>query len=166
MDFGYIDSSKYTGSITYTPVVSLASWPASGYWLFEWTGFAVGNNVFNTTGIQVLTDTGTNLVNLPESIAYDYYAQVNGSYMSNGGWTFPCTTTLPSFTFGVGKSRFTVGSKHMIFTGLDDGVNCIGAIQPVGEDNYAIFGVPWLNALFLVHDYGKKRLGFAARTST
>jgi len=165
MDFGFIDSSKYAGSIAYTPVATLASWPASGYWLFNWSGFAIGNHAFNSTSIQVLTDTGCNLINLPESITTSYYARVQGSYISDGGWTFPCTATLPTFTFGVGSSRFTVGAKHMIFTGLDDGINCIGAVQATGEDNFAIFGVPWINALFLVHDYGKKRIGFAARVS-
>lgn len=165
MDFGFIDSSKYVGSITYTPVVTYAAWPASGYWLFNWSGFAVGNRAFNASSHQILTDTGTNFIILPESIATTYYARVKGSYMSDGGWTFPCTTTLPTFTFGVGSSRFTVGAKHMIFIALDDGINCIGAIQPTGEDNFAIFGVPWINALYLVHDYGKKRIGFAARIS-
>jgi hypothetical protein len=165
MDFGFIDPSKYVGNIVYTPVTTLATWPGSGYWLFNWSGFAVGTRAFNSTSIQVLTDTGCNLINLPASIAASYYARVKGSYISDGGWTFPCAATLPTFTFGVGSSRFTVGAKHMIFTGLDDGINCIGAIQNTGEDSYAIFGVPWINALFLVHDYGRKRLGFAARVS-
>ncbi|TVY80436.1 hypothetical protein LSUE1_G006009 [Lachnellula suecica] len=165
MDFGFIDSSKYTGSIAYTPVATLASWPGSGYWLFNWSGFAIGTHAFNSTSIQILTDTGVNLINLPESIATSYYAQVKGSYMSDGGWAFPCAAILPTFTFGIGSSRFVVKAKHMIFVGLDDGTNCIGAIQPTDENSFAIFGVPWISALFLVHDYGKKRMGFAARVS-
>jgi hypothetical protein len=70
-----------------------------------------------------------------------------------------------NFYFWGWQLPFQSGAKHMIFTGLDDGINCIGAIQATGEDNFAIFGVPWISALFLVHDYGKKRMGFAARVS-
>lgn len=54
MDFGFIDSSKYIGSITYTPVVELPNPPATGFWTFRWTGFGIGTNAFNHTAIYVV----------------------------------------------------------------------------------------------------------------
>lgn len=167
IDFGLIDSSKYTGRIAYTPVVAVPTAPDTGYWAFTWTGFAIGSRPFNATVYNVLTDTGANLVLLPNSITMNFYSHVEGAYkQSDGSWCFPCSATLPSFTFGVGGSLAVVAAKHLIFSGLADGINCYGAIQATGESSYAYFGTPFLNALFVVHDYGGHRLGFAARTSS
>lgn len=167
MDFGYIDESKYTGNIAYTPVVEIPNAPATGFWSFTWSGFAIGSSKFNSSVVPVLTDTGGNLILLPQSIAQKYYSYVSGAYQqSDGSWCFPCSSALPSFTFGVGSFRAVVDSKHMVFAGLSDGVNCYGAIQLTDETGFAYFGTPFLDALFVVHDYGGHRLGFAARTST
>jgi aspergillopepsin I len=114
MDFGFIDSTKYTGSITYTPVVAIKNAPTSGLWSFVSTGYAIGTRTFNTTSIPVLTDTGGNIVLLPQSMTLNFYQRVSGSYQqSDGSWAFPCATTLPTFTFGVGSSRIVVQSKFM-----------------------------------------------------
>ncbi|RDL36595.1 Acid protease [Venustampulla echinocandica] len=164
IDFGFINPTKYTGSIAYTPVVPLNGWPQSGYWLFNWSGFAIGTRNFNSTELQVLTDSGCNIVLLPQSISHNYYSRVQGAFQqSNGFWAFPCAATLPSFTFGVGSTRIVMGAKHMIYIALDDGINCLGAIQDTAENSYAIIGSPWFEGLFVVHDYGGNRIGFAAR---
>ncbi|CAG8973816.1 hypothetical protein HYALB_00005561 [Hymenoscyphus albidus] len=166
IDFGVIDKSKYTGNIIWTPVVPTPGWAASGYWLFEWSGWAIGRGAYNRTTNLVLTDSGTNLTLLPLSMAKKYYAQVAGAYqLSTGFWTFPCASTLPSFTFGIGAARVTIQPKNMVFLELDDNVMCLGAIQNTEEDGFVLLGTPWLEGLFLVHDYGRKRLGFAARTN-
>ena len=112
MDFGFIDSTKYTGSIAYTSVQQVPNAPATGYWSFFWTGFAIGSHAYNTTVFPVLTDTGGNLVLLPDSVIRKYYADVKGSYQqSDGSWCFPCKSTLPTFTFGVGNRKIVVPSK-------------------------------------------------------
>ncbi|KAG9231764.1 aspartic peptidase domain-containing protein [Amylocarpus encephaloides] len=165
MDFGTIDAKKYTGSLVYTPVVPLPGWAESGYWLVNWSGFSIGKGSFNSTVHQVFVDSGCNLVLLPTSIARKYYAQIRGSWQqTNGFWMFPCAATTPTFTFGLGTSRITIPSNHMVFQVVDGG-NCLGAVQEIEEDSYVLIGVPWLEALFVVHDYGAKRLGFALRPS-
>lgn len=112
MDFGFIDATKYTGSIAYTPVQTVPNAPAPGYWSFFWTGFAIGSRTFNTTAFPVLTDTGGNVVLLPDSVIRKYYADVQGSYQqSDGSWCFPCKSALPTFTFGVGNRKIVVPSK-------------------------------------------------------
>jgi len=45
-----------------------------------------------------------------------------------------------------------------------DKINCYGAMQATSDSQFAYFGTPFMNALFVVHDYGAKRLGFAQRT--
>lgn len=46
-DFGYIDESKYTGSITYTDVDS-----SDGYWMFTATGYGVGDGEADSTPLR------------------------------------------------------------------------------------------------------------------
>ena len=62
-----------------------------------------------------LTDTGTTLLYLPQTVVTAYYNQVPGaSYNSNqGGYTFPCSTTLPSITLGLGSYRAVVPGSYI-----------------------------------------------------
>ncbi|KAF8852388.1 hypothetical protein BDZ45DRAFT_110819 [Acephala macrosclerotiorum] len=77
-----------------------------------------------------MTDTGGNISQLPQSIPKKYYAQAEGEYQqSDGGWNFPCASTLPNITFGVGTSHIVMAEKNFIFNPLADGINCYGAIQ-------------------------------------
>ena len=134
---------------------------------FNWSGFAIGSHAFNASVVPVLTDTGGNLVLLPQSIIDKFYSYVKGAYhRSDGSWCFPCSSTLPTFTIGIGDSRVVVAAKHMVFAGLADGINCYGAVQATGESSYAYFGTPFLDALFVVHDFGGHQLGFAQRSSS
>lgn len=166
MDFGVINSTKYTGSISYASVVDVPGQPVPSLWSFYSSGFAVGSSTFNSTSIPVITDTGSTLSLLPASITTKYYAQVTGSYkQSDGTWAFPCTATLPNFTFGVGTGRIVVIGHLLIFSTLSDGVNCMGAIQATTETGYAMFATPFFNSLFVVHDLGNTKIGFAARAS-
>jgi Eukaryotic aspartyl protease len=48
-DFGTIDSSKYTGSITYTNVNT-----ANGFWEFTGSGYAVGTGAFHSSSIDAM----------------------------------------------------------------------------------------------------------------
>lgn len=73
-DFGVIDSSKYTGSITYVDVDS-----SQGFWGFTGTGYAVGSGSFKSSSIDTIADTGTTLIYAPDAVVKAYYAQVSGS---------------------------------------------------------------------------------------
>lgn len=46
MDFGFINSSKYIGNISYSPVTIIPG-SGGGFWACNWTGFAIGNQKFN-----------------------------------------------------------------------------------------------------------------------
>jgi aspergillopepsin I len=115
-----------------------------------------------------MADTGGTIMNMPRSITKSYFGQVKGAVAaSDGTWSFPCTSELPSFTFGVGKSgRTLILGKHMAFGVLSDGVHCLGVIQEVDENGYIYITIPFLTALFVVHDYGAMQMGFANRILT
>ena len=109
-NFGYIDSSEYTGDITYTAVNT-----ANGFWEFTGSGYAVGSGSFVTSSIDAIADTGTTLLYLPAAAVEAYYAKVSGATNSEeeGGYIFPCTATLPSITLGIGAYRAVVPGSYI-----------------------------------------------------
>lgn len=73
-DFGFIDDSKYTGSITYVSVDD-----SNGFWEFTSSGYAVGSGTFKKTSIDAIADTGTTLIYVPDTVVDAYYDQVDGA---------------------------------------------------------------------------------------
>ncbi|KAI1371131.1 endothiapepsin [Hypoxylon crocopeplum] len=161
-DFGVIDESKYTGSITYTDVDS-----SEGFWMFTSSGYGVGNTSFRSSSIQGIADTGTTLALLPDSVVTAYYRQVSGAKLDNqqGGYTFPCSASLPDFVFGVESSKVTIPGEFVNYAPVDDST-CFGGIQSDEGIGFSIFGDVALKAAFVVFDTteGSPRLGFAKKT--
>ena len=161
-NFGFIDSSAYKGNITYTSVST-----AQGFWEFTSTGYAVGSGSFTSTSIDAIADTGTTLLYIPAVAAKAYWAKVSGSKNSNaaGGYVYPCSATLPSFTFGVGLARFVIPGEYMNFGPVSSGSStCFGGIQSSSGIGINIFGDVALKAAFVVFDGSSTpRLGFASK---
>ncbi|KAL8692139.1 MAG: hypothetical protein Q9218_002781 [Villophora microphyllina] len=108
--FGYIDSAQHSGAITYVPVNS-----ANGFWEFTSNGYAVGTGAFVSLSIDSIADTGTTLLYLPSSVVTAYYAKVPGAKYNSaqGGYTYACSTTLPSITLGIGSYRAVVPGSYI-----------------------------------------------------
>ncbi|KAG8159395.1 hypothetical protein KVR01_011056 [Diaporthe batatas] len=162
-NFGFIDDSAHTGSITYTSVST-----RQGFWEFVSTGYSVGSASFVSTSIDGIADTGTTLLYLPTSIVSAYYKQISGSQNSNtyGGYVFPCSATPPSFTFGVGSARITIPGKVINYGAVSTGSStCFGGIQSSSGIGINIFGDVALKAALVVFDGSSTpRLGFAPKT--
>lgn len=117
-NFGFIDNSKYTGSITYVPVDS-----SRGFWEFTSSGYSVGSNgSFKPVSIDAIADTGTSLLYLPYAVVQDYYGAVpSASYSSSqGGYTFPCGTSLPSISLGIGAYQASIPGSFINYAPTDD----------------------------------------------
>ncbi|RMZ78206.1 hypothetical protein DV738_g4008, partial [Chaetothyriales sp. CBS 135597] len=161
-DFGYIDSNKYTGSITYTSVDS-----SDGFWAFTSSGYAVGSGSFTRTSYSGIADTGTTLLLLPDSVVNAYYARVSGAQdsSSEGGYVFPCSASLPDFVVGIGSSRFTIPGSYINYAPTDSsGRTCFGGLQSDAGIGLAIYGDIFLKAVFAVFDNDNLRLGIAAKS--
>lgn len=105
-EFGNIDSSKFSGSLTYTPVDT-----SQGFWQFTSDRFSVnGQEQRNPGASPAIADTGTSLMLVDDAVAQAYYSQVDGAQNDPnvGGYTFPCSSTLPDFAVGVGSSYMAV----------------------------------------------------------
>ncbi|KAJ3491557.1 hypothetical protein NLG97_g5570 [Lecanicillium saksenae] len=155
-NFGYIDSSQYSGSITYTSVSN-----DGGHWGWDSTGYGIGSGSFRNTRIHGIADTGTSLLLFPDSIVKAYYGQVSGSQKANDGYKFDCDTDLPDFVIGVESSRLVIPGGFMSYGYYNpDDNTCFGGIQS-NNGGATIFGDTALKAALVVFDVGKNRLGWA-----
>lgn len=161
-DFGFINSSLYTGSITYVPVNT-----NPGYWTWTSSGYAVGTASFTSSSLTGIADTGTTLLYLPLTIVKAYYAKVSGSSNSNtyGGYVFPCSATLPTFTFGVGSARITIPANYLNYGPVSTGSStCFGGLQDSSDIGINIFGDVALKSAFVVFNGASSpTLGWATK---
>ncbi|KAI1266949.1 secreted aspartic proteinase precursor [Xylariaceae sp. FL1019] len=161
-DFGYIDSTKYTGSLTYISVTS-----RQGFWESTYSGYAIGSATFKSTSIDAIADTGTTLAYLPASVVSAYYAQVSGAKndASEGGYVFSCSATLPSFTIGVGSARIVIPAKYINYGPVEEGSStCFGGIQSSADIGINILGDVALKSAYVVFDTSTPRIGWASKT--
>lgn len=152
-DFGYIDNTKYTGTIAYVPVIT-----THGFWEFAGpTTYSVGTGAqtaFPTTGGTSIADTGTTLLYLPSSVVSAYYRQVSGAYNSGfaGGYVFPCNAKLPNFNAVIGGQTRTVPGSYInytpAFSSFFFGQYCFGGIQSSSGIGFNIFGDVFLKSQF------------------
>lgn len=158
-DFGYIDSSKYTGSLSYTPVDN-----SQGFWGFTPDSYTVGTTAGQATIGSAIADTGTTLMLLGDDVVSDYYSQVSGAQndQSAGGYTFDCSADLPDFILSVGGGTVTVPGSYINFQ-TASGNTCFGGLQSNSGLGISIFGDIFLKAAFVVFDNSQSspQLGFA-----
>ena len=74
---------------------------------------------------------------------------------------FPCSATLPDFTFGIGLYKGVVPARYVNYGSLGDGTTCYGGLQAQGKLKYAIMGGIALKAQFAVFDMGNMKVGLA-----
>ena len=179
-DFGFIDSSKHTGNVTYVSVDS-----ANGFWGVISKGFAVGSGNFTFSPFRSIVDTGTTLLLLPVALVSAYYASVSGARYDSyqGGYTFPCSTFLPSFTLGFEEYRAVVPGSYINYAPLEDGTDgecliplqfgghmlielipaCYGGIQRNTGIGFSIIGDVFIKSQFIVFDSRGPHLGIAPK---
>lgn len=160
-DFGYTDTSKYTGSLQYASVSS-----SNGFWEFPSTSYKVGSTVHSQSGYTAIADTGTTLILMGDTAVDTYYASVSGaSYdSSQGGYTFPCSATLPSLSVRIGPTYYATIPGKLLNFAVASGSTCFGSLQSVGSGSQSIYGDVFFNAYYAVFDISVPRLGFAPAT--
>ncbi|KAI9731415.1 MAG: Type I transmembrane sorting receptor [Claussenomyces sp. TS43310] len=159
-DFGYTDSSKFTGDIKYTPVDS-----SNGFWEFDSTSYKVGSTTHSQSGYTAIADTGTTLILMGDDAVSQYYSGVSGSSYddSQQGYTFPCSATLPSLSVLIGDTNYaTIGAEYLNYGATDSsGSTCFGSLQSVGSGTQNIYGDIFFNANYGVFDISVPQFGFA-----
>ncbi|KAK9425762.1 hypothetical protein SUNI508_03123 [Seiridium unicorne] len=166
-NFGFIDPTEYTGDISFVPVNA-----STGFWQFTASGFRVDNSSVVSFPHIAIADTGTTLLFVPDQIAEAYYSQVKGAVndiTGAGGYTYPCSNTLPDFTAIIGDYEALVPGSVIPFAPVDgntfdDATTCFGGLQatPSGLP-FSIYGDTFLKSQFVVFHGGNQQLGFASK---
>ncbi|KKY15842.1 putative aspartic endopeptidase pep1 [Diplodia seriata] len=162
---GEAGESRYTGDIAYVDVDT-----TNGFWEFQPSGFAVGDGETQTTvSIDAIADTGTTLLYLPEDVVSAYYEQVqDAEYSSNyGGYIFPCSADLPSFSLIIGDAKRTVSGDYVNYAPAGSGT-CFGGIQRDTGIGFSIIGDIFLKSQYVIFDASTAtpRLGWAQQATS
>ena len=105
------------------------------------------------------------------TIVDTYYSKVSGASFDNnqGGYTFPCSASLPSISISIGNDYVTIPGKYINLAPTDSsGVTCFGGLQSVGDPSQGIpyiYGDIYFKSAFTIFDYnnGSPRLGWAKK---
>jgi hypothetical protein len=158
-DFGFIDTAKYTGAITYVPVDS-----SEGFWGVTATAYSVGSTTTRQS-LPGILDTGTTLIYTDAAVVKAYYAKVSGAKIDDeqGGYVFPCKSTTPDFSLTFGGVKQTVPGKYINYAPTATGSStCFGGIQTDEGIGFSIFGDIFLKSKYVIHEMGTSpRIGFA-----
>ncbi|KAH9999857.1 Asp-domain-containing protein [Russula vinacea] len=153
--FGGIDSSAYTGSISYVPVRRKAYWEVE----LEKVGFGHEELDLENTGAAI--DTGTSLIVLPTDIAEMLNAQIGAKKSWNGQYIVDCSKVpnLPDLSlYFDGKAYPLKGSDYV----LEVQGTCISSFTPMDiPGGLWIIGDVFLRRYYTIYDLGRDAIGFA-----
>ena len=137
---------------------------SQGFWGFTASGFAVGDAEINNQEITAIADTGTSLMALPDSVVSAYWDSVDGAKLDEqqGGYTFPCRTTLPDFSLQIEGYTAVVPGIYLNYAPISR-TTCFGGLQSDGDIGISILGDVFLKSQFVVFSNDGPQLGFAAK---
>ncbi|KAI1026557.1 hypothetical protein LB503_013348 [Fusarium chuoi] len=164
LTLGGVDSSKYTGSLTYFP--TLTSGQAAAYWGISVSGFTYGSTSLGSgSGI---VDTGTTLIYIPTSAYNKFLSAAGGSTDSSTG--LAAFTKKPTANFGIkfGSTTYTLTpAQYLIPTaqysnfGLTSGKYYSWISDGGSSGVNIIIGQKFLENYYSVYDTTNSRIGFA-----
>jgi len=154
MDLGFIDKSRYVGSLNYINVVG----GNSSFWQFNIKAFSVNGTSFQTAPFTAIVDTGTSLALLPDAVLRSYYSKIQGAQLNSnaGGWTFPCSSTIPSMGLWINGVKYGIPAKTLNWGFIGQDANgeyiCLGAVQSSARMGFSILGDVFLKSVYVVFD--------------
>ncbi|KAG8919744.1 hypothetical protein FRC01_001140 [Tulasnella sp. 417] len=169
--FGCVDSTKYTGEISWYPLDTTVTNGTNYWWNIVGDGISVGGS--QPSGrVEAIIDSGTTLIYVPPLVAEELYRTIPGSTedildLGQGYYTFPCDNhvLLPPISFVFGGMAYEVNKEDFNIGAIDIfGDRCVGGI--VGMDiglpvPAAILGVEFMKGWYSVFDLNGLRVGFA-----
>lgn len=156
INFGAPDSSKYSGSLSYT---SLSS--SKGDWVVAVDDVGVDGKSAGVTGRSAYIDTGTSYIFIPPADAKALHGLITDSQVASDGktWYVPCSTTS-SVQFTFSGVNYSVPSEDWV-GGKSGGSLCTSNIfpgTPAGVNNW-LLGDTFIKNVYTVFDSDQKRIG-------
>ncbi|KAJ3276961.1 hypothetical protein HDV01_000013 [Terramyces sp. JEL0728] len=164
---GGVDTSKYTGSVAYFPLVSSTEWAFS----VKGLTYAVGNATpkkASKIATQAIPDTGTTLLMLEQTVADSVNSDLGAQYDDTQQvYIIDCSVaqTGKPLKFNLGGSSFSIpASVYVVDAGTDDNGQplCIsGVVSGADSSTPILFGDVFIRSVYTIFDKGNKRVGFA-----
>jgi len=157
---GGVDSSKYTGDFTYTPIT------IKGYWQFAVSAVQVGGEAF-AGETKAIADTGTSLLAIPKASLTTLLTKFPSGIvkpLAAGEYTVDCSKTsqMPTLSFTIGGKAFTLeGAEYVLNVSGECLLGITGIDVPAPRGPLWILGDVFLRKYYTVFDYGNSQIGFA-----
>jgi hypothetical protein len=167
-NFGYIDTTEYSGNITYFPNVNTSTSSIdNGNWAVNISSYAVGSAAPVSLGGPAVIDSLSTAILLPDAAVEAYYSQVNSAVLNStyGGYVFNCTSKFPDLTFEIGSYKAVVpGSFMNSRPAASNSVLCYGGLQSQGRLPYMTLGTVFMKSQFIIFNATKTpSVGLAAK---
>ncbi|KZP09518.1 acid protease [Athelia psychrophila] len=165
LTFGGTDSSKYTGSITYTPKSTSSTF--GPYW-----GVAVSAITYDGTSLassgNAIVDTGTTLIYIPTAAYKKFLSGAGGKTDSTTGLAKFTTKPTGTFSFTIGGQKLTLSpAQYLVPTAQysNNGISGSAYYSWIGDGGASgvdfIIGQKFLENYYSVFDTTNKQVGFA-----
>ncbi|CAK7568667.1 MAG: hypothetical protein SEPTF4163_006665 [Sporothrix epigloea] len=161
--FGATDSTKYIGSIAFTPVDS----SADGDWAIAMDDIGYSDIKAGITNRLAYIDTGTTYVFGPAADVATLHAKIPGAISLDGGvtYTVPCSSNQPLTVYFSGVA-YSIASIDWLSPASTAGGNCTSNIY-----GHAVVANAWLlgdlfiKNVYAVFDVDRSRIGFATQAT-
>lgn len=167
LTLGGVDSSKYTGALTYFP--TLKSGQAAAYWGISIASFTYGSTTL-ASGATGIVDTGTTLIYIPTSAYNKFLSAAGGSTDNNSGLAAFSTKPTANFSIKFGSTTYTLTpAQYLVPTaqysafGLSSGKYYAWINDGGSSGVNTIIGQKFLENYYSVYDTTNARIGFATR---
>ena len=155
INFGAPDTTRYSGSLSYTPVAS----NGESDWAIPMDSIGWAGQDSGLTGRTAYLDTGTSFIFCPADDAKALHSLIPGSDLQSDGVTYhvPCTTT-DAVTVAFSGVTYNISSEDWIGPNVN-GV-CTSNIygQPVVNDGW-LLGDTFLKNVYALFDIDQNRVG-------
>ncbi|EIE21459.1 acid protease [Coccomyxa subellipsoidea C-169] len=170
LEFGSIDTSRYVGKLTYTPVVE------KKYWTVGLSGVTVSGVDVGMEATRVVIDSGTSAILLGANDAASIHKAIPGMYLDrqSGYWVVKggcaAVADLPPVTFVIGGTPYAMPPQLWTRpaaseSSTDFSGQCVSVLIGAGMASNTILGAPFLRAFYSVYTYDMAskvaQIGFA-----
>jgi len=176
--FGGVDSTRYTGPLTYNPITT--TWPASSYWGINAAGVGYGTKqLFTEKSVPAIVESGLTLVYLA-SDAFAAYKTATGAVLDTKTGLLTVTKAqlaiLKPLDFTIGGVKYSLTANAQLWPrSLNTAIggaayNTYLVIADLGTKSGSgldiILGQAWMERFYTTFDTALQRVGLATTTYT